>query len=257
MPELNFSISGSGDPLLILHGLFGSSRNWNSLARRLADRHQVINIDLRNHGQSFHDATMDYPAMAADVADLIRDQGLDSCTLMGHSMGGKVAMQLACRFPERVARLIIADIAPVAYRHSHADLVEAVLDLDLDTLGSRADADRALSGHIPEAGLRAFLLHNLARDAEGWKWRVNWPAIRASMDVLVGFDGLPRDWHLDLPTLFIRGSESDYIGAVEIDVIERHFGNFEIATIDGAGHWLHAEQPEEFLRRVEDFLRTN
>ena len=257
MPQLNFSATGSGPPLLILHGLFGSSRNWQSLARRLAETSQVVNIDLRNHGQSFHDPAMGYADMAEDVGELLQHLQLENCTLLGHSMGGKVAMMLAHRLPERVSRLIVADIAPVAYRHSHADLVEAVLALDLDSLGSRADADRALAERIPEDGLRAFLLHNLARDGDNWVWRVNWRTVRDSMDELIGFDGLPEDWRLDLPTLFIRGSASDYIGAAEIEVIERHFGNVEIATIDGAGHWLHAEQPREFLRLVEDFLTTN
>ena len=256
MPELNFSVIGDGSPLLIMHGLFGSSRNWQSLARRLAEHNRVVNIDLRNHGQSFHDASMDYPSMVDDVADLLKQLELESCTLLGHSMGGKVAMMLAHRLPARIARLIVADIAPVAYRHSHADLVEAVLGVDLDTLGSRADADRALAESIPESGLRAFLLHNLARDGEGWCWRMNWGAAGAEMDKLIGFDGLPEDWRLDLPTLFIRGSASDYIGAAEIDVIESRFGNAKVATIDGAGHWLHAEQPQEFLRLVDDFLQT-
>ena len=257
MPELHYNDSGSGTALLILHGLFGSSRNWQSLARRLAENNRVVNIDLRNHGQSFQDATMDYPAMAADVAELMQRLELENCALLGHSMGGKVAMMLAHRLPDRVSRLIVADIAPVVYRHSHTDLVEAVLALDLDTVESRTDADRALAERIPEDGLRAFLLHNLARDGEGWKWRVNWRAIDASMDALIGFDGLPEDWRLDLPTLFIRGSASDYIGAAEIDVIERHFSNVEIATIEGAGHWLHAEQPQEFLRLVGDFLQSD
>jgi esterase len=256
MPELNFSVSGSGSPLLIMHGLFGSSRNWQSLARRLEQHNRVVNIDLRNHGQSFHDSRMDYPAMAADVAELIHSQELVNCSLLGHSMGGKVAMLLALQQPEHISRLIVADIAPVEYRHSHADLVEAVLDIDLASLDSRADADRILAGRIPEAGLRAFLLHNLARDGEGWKWRVNWRAIRDSMDQLIGFDEMPENWRLDLPTLFIRGSASDYIGPAEIEVIERHFSNAEIATIEGAGHWLHAEQPKEFLRLVSDFLES-
>ena len=257
MPELQHSVSGSGPPLLIMHGLFGSSRNWQSLARHLAEDYQVVNIDLRNHGESFHDATMTYPAMAGDVARLIRRLDLGDCNLLGHSMGGKIAMMLAHELPERIARLVVADIAPVTYSHSHEVLVEAVIAIDLAAIGSRADADRALAERIGDAGLRAFLLHNLARDGDGWRWRVNWEAIRYSMNSLIGFDGLPADWHLDLPTLFIRGSSSDYVGAAEIEVIEQRFGAAQIATIEGAGHWLHAEQPEEFLRIVGDFLRSD
>jgi pimeloyl-ACP methyl ester carboxylesterase len=257
MPELQHSVSGGGPPLLIMHGLFGSSRNWQSLARRLAEHFEVVNIDLRNHGESFHDATMTYPAMAEDVARLIRGLDLTACNLLGHSMGGKVAMMLAHQMAERIARLVVADIAPVTYPHSHADLVDAVLEVDLAAFGSRADVDRILAQRIGDAGLRAFLLHNLARDGDGWRWRVNWEAIRKAMDSLTGFDGLPADWRLDLPTLFIRGSASNYVGDAEVEVIERHFGAAQIASIDGAGHWLHAEQPMEFLRIVSDFLRAD
>jgi pimeloyl-ACP methyl ester carboxylesterase len=149
---------------------------------------------------------------------------------------------------------VIADIAPVAYAHDHDELVDAALSLNLDTLDSRADADRALAGSIGDASLRAFLLQNLARDDDGWRWRVNWRAIRHSMHKLTGFIDLPSDWRIEQPALFIRGEKSDYVGAAEVETIERHFGNAEIATVENAGHWLHAEQPQAFIEPVLEFL---
>jgi len=254
MPELSYSSSGSGEALLILHGLFGSGRNWQSHARRLAQDFAVVNVDLRNHGQSFHDDEMSYPAMADDVARLIKDLDLGPCHLLGHSMGGKVAMTLALDDPGLVTDMVVADIAPVGYAHDHDELVDAALGLRLDTLGSRADADRALANSIGEASLRGFLLQNLVRDGDDWRWRVNWPAIRRQMEKLTGFIDLPDDWRIGLPTLFIRGAKSDYVGDEEIAQIDRHFDSAEIATIENAGHWLHAEQPQAFIERVLEFL---
>jgi pimeloyl-ACP methyl ester carboxylesterase len=254
VPELSYSSSGSGEPLLILHGLFGSGRNWQSHARRLAQDFAVVNVDLRNHGQSFHDDEMSYPAMAGDVARLIRQLDADPCHLLGHSMGGKVAMTLAFSEPGLVADLVIADIAPVVYAHDHDELIDAALALNLDNLDSRDDADRALGDRIGDASLRAFLLQNLLREGNDWRWRVNWRAIRREMRKLTGFIDLPDDWHSDLPALFIRGAKSDYVGDGEIAQIEKYFDNAQIATIENAGHWLHAEQPQAFIERVLEFL---
>jgi len=254
MLDLHFSSMGSGPPLLVLHGLFGSGKNWHSHMRRFAAEFEVFCVDLRNHGQSFHAEEMDYPTMADDVARLVERLGLDGCRILGHSMGGKVAMTLALRQPALLTRMIVADIAPVAYRHDYDDLIEPILALELDDFESRTQIDHALRPHIPEDQLRAFLLQNLARSETGWRWRVNWPVIQREMDALTGFEPLPSDWFVALPTLFIRGANSDYVGSAELDVIERHFGNAEIATIEGAGHWLHAEQPLEFTRLALEYL---
>jgi esterase len=254
MPDLHFARTGSGPPLLVLHGLFGSGKNWHSHMRRLAESFEVFCIDLRNHGQSFHADEMNYSLMAADVARLMERLELDGCRILGHSMGGKVAMTLAIRQPALLSRIIVADIAPVAYHHDYDDLIEPILALDLDLFASRAQIDHALRPHIPEDQLRAFLLQNLSRDDDGWSWRVNWPVIQREMDSLTGFDPPSSDWAVDLPTLFIRGANSDYVGSAEIDVIERHFSNAEIATIEDAGHWLHAEKPVEFARLALEFL---
>jgi esterase len=254
MPELHYTRSGTGPVLLILHGLFGSGKNWHSHMRRFAESFEVYSIDLRNHGQSFHADEMNYPAMAADVARLIAHLGLGGCRILGHSMGGKVAMTLAIQHPALVSSLIVADIAPVAYQHDYDDLIEPILALDLDSFDSRTQIDHALRSHIPEDQLRAFLLQNLLRESDGWRWRVNWPVIQRDMDALTGFAPLPTDWVGSQPTLFIRGASSDYVGSAEIEVIERHFDDVEVATIDEAGHWLHAEKPVEFSRLVLDFL---
>jgi pimeloyl-ACP methyl ester carboxylesterase len=254
MPDLNYSCVGSGEPLIVMHGLFGSSNNWQTHARRFASRFEVFNIDLRNHGKSFHADEMTYAAMADDVERLLRSLGLGASNFLGHSMGGKVAMTIAVNYPELVSRLVVADIAPVSYFHHYDDLIEPILALPLDTIGSRAEADQLLRQNIPEDQLRAFLLQNLTREDGVWRWRVNWEAIQRDMEFLTGFSDLTDNWRIDVPTLFIRGSRSDYIGETEIEVIDAHFANAGVATLEDAGHWLHAEQPEAFARLVLEFL---
>jgi esterase len=197
MPELSYTSRGEGRPLVVLHGLFGSGKNWQSHTRQFADRFEVINVDLRNHGQSFHADEMNYPAMAADVAQLLQGLGLRDCYILGHSMGGKVAMTLAVKYPALVARLVIADIAPVSYFHHYDDLIEPILALPLGTLASRAQADQMLRQNIPEDQLRAFLLQNLVREPDGWRWRVNWRAIQRDMEFLTGFADLPENWMIE------------------------------------------------------------
>ncbi len=253
MTLLHYTLTGAGPPLVILHGLFGSSKNWQSHARRFGRHFATYCIDLRNHGESFHADEMTYPAMSADVVALLDELGLESCHLLGHSMGGKVAMMLALDHPGRVERLIAGDIAPVAYSHHYDDLIDPILALPLDAIESRVQADHLLRPHITQDPLRAFLLQNLARAEAGWRWRVNWSVIQREMDELTGFD-LPAAWRIDTPTLFLRGARSDYVGDIELEVIAGHFGNYELATLGEAGHWLHAEQPDEFIERVLGFL---
>ncbi len=254
MSELHFSTSGSGTALVILHGLFGSGRNWQSHARQFAEHFQVFSVDLRNHGESFHANEMNYSAMAEDVAQLLHRLELSDCYMLGHSMGGKVAMMLALQNPALVKRMIVADIAPVDYFHHYDDLINPILALQLEKIESRAQADQLLRQNVPEDQLRAFLLQNLVREASGWRWRVNWEVIQRDMEWLTGFGDLPQDWCIDLPTLFLRGEKSDYIGETEVVVIQQRFRNYRIETIEAAGHWLHAEKPELFNRLVADFL---
>ena len=254
MAELNYAVKGSGAPLVILHGLFGSSKNWQSHARQFAEHFQVFTIDARNHGESFHADEMNYRLMADDVFNLLNKLGLNNCNVLGHSMGGKAAMVLAQQHPDLVARLIIADIAPVTYSHHYDDLINPILALRLDTVESRAQADQLLQQEIPEEQLRAFLLQNLVRDASGWRWRVNWGAIQREITSLTGFSDLPQGWVIKTPSLFIRGENSDYIGKAEIEVIKQHFTQCSIETLEAAGHWLHAEKPQPFNQLVLNFL---
>ena len=193
--------------------------------------------------------------MAGDVARLLQQLGLSECRVLGHSMGGKVAMTLAIQYPGLVSRMVVADIAPLAYYHHYDDLIEPVLALDLDSFQSRTQIDHALRPNIPEDQLRAFLLQNLVRESTGWRWRVNWRVIQRDMEALTGFDELPWDWLGELPTLFIRGASSDYIDDKGIEVIKRHFKDVRIETIAAAGHWLHAEKPQEFSQLALDFMR--
>jgi esterase len=256
MPELHFSTLGSGRPLVVLHGLFGSGKNWQSQARQFANHFKVFTIDLRNHGQSFHADEMNYSIMAEDVAQLLYRLELSACDILGHSMGGKVAMTLALQNPDLVARLVVADIAPVTYFHHYDDLIDPVLALPLETIESRAQADQLLRQNIPEDQLRAFLLQNLVRESTGWRWRVNWSVIQRDMEWLTGFGDLPQDWRIDCLSLFIRGANSDYVSEAEIAVIEQHFSNYRLETIEAAGHWLHAEKPGPFNRLVLEFLQA-
>ena len=254
MTELHFTSKGSGRPLLILRGLFGSSKNWQSHASQYAEQFQVVNVDLRNHGQSFHHPEMNYKVMSDDVAALIEHLQLGPCQLLGHSMGGKVAMTLALRHRQLVDRLIVADIAPVAYFHDYDDLIDPIVALSLQDLQSRAQADQLLRSNIPEDQLRAFLLQNLVKQEDRWQWRVNWPVIKANMRELTAFDSDSEDWRIDIPTVFISGALSDYIGEAEKAVISTHFSQAEIITLKAAGHWLHAEQPVAFSEQVLKFL---
>jgi esterase len=169
-------------------------------------------------------------------------------------MGGKVAMTLAIQHPDLVTGMVVADIAPLAYYHHYDDLIDPILALELDDFDTRTQVDHALRPHIPEDQLRAFLLQNLLRESNAWRWRINWRVIQNDMEALTGFDELPTEWRSELPVLFIRGAASDYIDDSGIEVIERHFANASFATIADAGHWLHAEKPDEFAELVLDFL---
>lgn len=246
---------GRGPALAFLHGLFGSGRNWQSIARRFADRFTCLLPDLRNHGDSPWAEPMSYPAMAADVAAMLSAEGFERASLVGHSMGGKVAMLLALEAPQRVDRLVVVDIAPVRYTHSHRDLVERLLALDLSSITRRSEADAALEAAVPDPQLRAFLLQNLTVDEHGQaRWRPNLELLHRAMPELTGFPALPPQARYEGPALFVRGGESDYVRDEHYPVIARLFPAARVETIPGAGHWLHAERPAELLQRLDEFL---
>ncbi len=252
--NLAYTEFGDGPPLLILHGLFGSGRNWTTIAKKLAEDRRVLTVDLRNHGASPWNPVMDYPAMAADVLALIDREGFDRPVVLGHSMGGKTAMAAALTAPEAVGALIVADIAPVTYQHSNAAYVEAMRAIDLSRIERRADADDALKKSVPETGVRGFLLQNLVFGDGGPRWQLNLDAIAESMDRLIDFPFGAGEAVYDGPTQFIAGGASDYVRQSHHDAIRAFFPEATIETIDGAGHWLHAEKPQEFLDIATRFL---
>jgi pimeloyl-ACP methyl ester carboxylesterase len=245
----------AGRPLVILHGLLGSARNWTALAKQLAGGCRVLVPDLRNHGRSPWTPTMALDEMADDVAALIERHDLEDPVVIGHSLGGKVAMRLALTRPQLVSHLVIVDIAPVAYEHSFTGYVDALQAVDPAALGRRADADAALAAAIPEPGIRAFLLQNLVQRGDGLAWRVNLDALAAEMAALMGFPDAQGAAY-DGPTLFLAGARSDYLRPEHQALILDLFPAAAFATIPGAGHWVHAERPAEFLEQLREFLEA-
>jgi esterase len=239
-------------PLLIVHGLFGSGRNWGVIARRLADSRDVVAVDQRNHGSSLWSDQHDYPAMAADLAEVIRHIG-GRADVLGHSMGGKAAMQLALTQGDLIRRLVVADIAPVAYDHDQTRHIDAMRALDLTGVTTRGEADRRLAETVTEDGLRAFFLQSLDLKAEGGaRWRLNLDALEASMPAIVGWPG--TEGAFNGPTLFLSGADSHYVKPEYRETIRALFPVARFAKIPGAGHWLHAEKPREFEETVRVFL---
>jgi pimeloyl-ACP methyl ester carboxylesterase len=268
--KLFYRETGSGFPLVILHGLYGSSDNWMTLARQLGKEFHVFLPDQRNHGRSPHSPRHDYPAMVADLEEFVTERGLQRFILLGHSMGGKTAMFYALQHPEKITALIPVDISPRTYHltgdsgssfRQHKKLMEAMLRLDLSALRSREEVTEALAEAIPSLRIRQFLLKNLTRDGQNhFRWKINLPALHDNLEkILTGLDSDPllSQKQLDnAPVLFVRGANSGYITDEDIPLIHRFFPQAQIQTIPAAGHWLHAEQPEQFLHTVTDFLRT-
>jgi pimeloyl-ACP methyl ester carboxylesterase len=233
-------------PLLIAHGLFGSARNWGAVAKRLSADREVVAVDMRNHGASPWDPDHSYEALAADLAQVI---GNGTHDVLGHSMGGKAAMVLALTRPGAVRRLVVADIAPVAYGHSQSHLIDALRAVDLSRVSRRSEAAAQL-GAIPDDGTRAFLLQSL--DAGAGRWTLNLDALEAEMPKIMGFPDLPGS--SDVPALFLTGGASDYVRPEHRAPIRALFPAARFASIPGAGHWLHAEMPREFEAAVRVFL---
>lgn len=252
--QLHFKESGRGRAVILLHGLFGSADNWHPIALRLAESFQVFTMDQRNHGQSPHSDEMNYPLMAADVDEFMRARGLGSAAVIGHSMGGKTAMQFALQFPQRVEQLIVADMSPRAYAAAHEKIIAAQLALDLKSFSTRQEIEDALAPEIPNLTLRRFLLKNLGRNAAGkFFWKINLRGI-AENYLKLG-EPVSASASFEKPVLFIRGEKSNYLKPEDEPLIRKLFPQSEIQTIAGAGHWVHADKPEEFLRLVLDFLQ--
>jgi len=250
--KLNYKILGEGEPLIILHGLMGMLDNWQAPARLLEARYQCVLVDLRNHGHSPHDNEHNYAAMAGDVIELMDDLGLPTANILGHSMGGKVAIKVAQEHPERVDKLIVADIGPRFYPVHHQDVLAALRAVPLDKLERRTDAESYMIPSLSESGVRQFLMKSLYRpERNQFGWRFNLDAIETNIEK-VG-EAL-EDMDFDGETLFIRGGRSNYILDEDWPNIKLLFPNSYLVTIDGAGHWLHAEKPQEFVDATRHFL---
>ena len=252
--DLNFTDIGDGPALVILHGLYGSSRNWGGIAKALSDRYRVVAVDLPNHGASPWLDNITYEAMADAVAAFMAAQGLAGAALLGHSMGGKTAMVVAQRHTEIVGSLIVADIAPVTYDHDaeNGAIIDALLAVPLDQIGRRSEADGYLQSAISEAGVRAFLLQNLVSGENGLEWRIDLDGLAASLPAIHAFPTLQAKF--DDPAMFITGGQSAYVRPQHNDEIFALFPGARIEVMSDAGHWLHAEDPEGFISILREFL---
>ncbi|KAB7614676.1 alpha/beta fold hydrolase [Amylibacter sp. SFDW26] len=237
--------------LLIAHGLFGSGRNWRAIARRFSVDRKVITVDMRNHAGSFWDDDHSYHALADDLGNTLSTLN-GPVDLLGHSMGGKAAMVLALRNPGNLNRLLIADIAPIAYAHSQISNIDIMRSLDLSQITRRSEADVLLQNQLPEAASRAFLLQSLELSENGNRWALNLDALANSMDDIVGFPSVSGSFNNQ--TLFIKGGASDYILSSHMGTINALFPNSNLTEIPNAAHWVHAENPRAFIEVVADFL---
>ena len=255
--QLHFEEYGQGPPLIILHGLFGSLDNWKPMSRKLGGHFHVFALDQRNHGRSPHSSEMNYPLMADDLAGFMQANGLSSGHVLGHSMGGKTAMQFALRYPACVDKLVVVDISPGAYPPLHRCILDALSSLDLASFQNRSQMDAALAPSIPESALRQFLLKNVVREPGGvFRWRINLPGICGNYDRLGA--ALPADGaSFDRPALFLRGEESDYLRDQDIALVRQLFLQAQLRAIPRAGHWVHVHAPEAFLRAVVEFLASS
>ncbi|MGS2724412.1 alpha/beta fold hydrolase [Porticoccus sp. GXU_MW_L64] len=251
--ELFSQMSGNGQrTVLLVHGLFGMSDNLGQLGKALEDGYRVHRLDLRNHGRSGHSDSMTLAEMAADIECYLHTQQIDNAAIVGHSLGGKVAMQLALQGCERLTGYVVADIAPVQYPPHHEGVLAGLGSLQLDAIGNRADADRQLAQYVTEAGVRQFLLKNLYRNEQKqYALRMN---LQAIVDCYPQIMQAPEGQPCQLPTLFIKGQNSDYITADHRELIKQLFPDLHFKMINGTGHWLHAEKPDIFNRLVRQFL---
>ena len=256
---LHHKIIGAGPPLVFLHGLFGSSDNWQTLARRFAEPDEgfgesrtCILLDLRNHGRSPHLDAHGYAEMAADVAQFLADNWIHEAAVLGHSMGGKVAMTLALAEPDLVSELVVVDMGPQAYKRGHDEIFRAMRRLPLTQNRSRGELDALLRADVPEAGVRQFLLKNLRREREGYAWKLNLDVIERDYPRIL--EAVTAEAPFEGPALFVRGAESGYVRDGDWPGIQALFPAAELVTVAGAGHWVHAEQPEALYGAVRGFL---
>lgn len=250
--KLFYRQSGEGDPLIILHGLFGSSDNWYSLAKVFAQFNTVYLVDQRNHGQSPHSPDFNYKLLTEDLNDFVTEHQIVNPVVLGHSMGGKVAMNFAVKYPDKLKKLIVVDIVPKKYPVHHDHILEGMMAIPLATLTTRTEADTILGGYVTEPEVRQFLLKNLARNSNGgFTWKINLEAIGQHIEELG--DGMQYSGTYERPTLFIKGSRSNYFNDGDELMMKAIFSKLETVTLD-TGHWVQAEKPEEFAKAALQFL---
>ena len=248
---INYKIIGEGEPLIILHGLFGSLDNWKTFSRQLMKDFQVILVDQRNHGRSFWDDDFDYPILSNDLGDLMDHLNISEAHLLGHSMGGKVVQQFANDFQSRVKSAISVDIGYKKYAPSHNYIFNQILKMDVTSISSRQEADDYLMGTIPELSVRQFLLKSLTRNSEGgFRWKTNFAALHNNYDNILSQVEISM---IEVPILFIRGTISPYISEKDKSEIIEDIPGAQISEIS-AGHWIHAEKPKELYDVVKGFL---
>ena len=253
--KLFFRESGQGQPLIILHGLFGSSDNWFTLAKTFAESFHVYLVDQRNHGQSPHSNDFNYKLLAEDLKEFIEANNVKDPIIIGHSMGGKAVMNFAVKYPQLVKKIIVVDIVPKAYPVHHDHILEGLSKMPLTEIKSRNEAEEFLSKYVPDAGERQFLLKNLVRNTDGgFAWKVNVGAINTHIEEIG--EGMKYQGVFNKPSLFIKGLKSRYYKQGDEELIKEIFPNAEFATID-SGHWVQAERPTEFLEAVLRFIKNN
>ena len=250
--KLNFKVKGQGNPIIILHGLFGSLDNWQTLANRFSSDFQVFTLDLRNHGKSEHSSTHSYKSMTEDIKEFILDHDLENIILIGHSMGGKTAMLFANTYPEFLEKLVVVDIGVKGYPPHHTEILKGLNAIPQGEFDSRSAADEILIKHVADFSTRQFLLKNLTRDQnKKLIWKMNLPVLENTLlDICSEIKIDP----IYLPTLFIRGENSNYILEEDFDSLEEKFPYMEMITAENAGHWVHAEAPELFYESVLAFI---
>ena len=250
--KLHYRKLGEGQPLIILHGLFGSSDNWQTLGKKFAENFEVYLVDQRNHGKSPKSDDFSYELMAEDLHELITDLNLSDVILIGHSMGGKTIMQFAQNYSDFIKKMIVVDMGPKKYASHHDSILEGLNAIDLDIVKSRKEADAILSEYVPQLGVKQFLLKNLYWEIPGEQlaWKINIPVLSREIDTII--DAFQQEVD-ETETLFIRGEKSNYILESDFDNIKYLYPNSEIKTIHDAGHWVHAEKPKDFYEMVMNY----
>lgn len=252
--KLNYKVLGEGQAVIILHGLFGSLDNWMTLAKKWSENYQLWLVDQRNHGQSPHSDSFNYQLMAEDLKEFIGEHQINNPIILGHSMGGKTAMEFAVNFPNLLKKLIVVDIAPINYEVHHYDIISALESINLNKITSRGQADEQLSKRIDEQGIRQFLLKNLYRKSKDtFAWRFNLEVIKEQIIPISAWNISEKQF--EKSTLFIKGENSNYIQMNHAAEISKRFPQYHLELIEDAGHWVHAENPKKFSATVLTFMK--